>query len=250
MRLRLQKFIAQSGKCSRRAAETLIREGKVLVNHKEVAQVGDSIDPSVDTVCVEGKRISPKELVYFIFNKPLKVLCSRSDPQGRSCYHELLNTPIRHLNYAGRLDFMSEGLLILSNDGLFNHRLTHPRYGIRKHYHVWVNHTRGLNAFLHKVVSKGIKDHGEILKAETAHILEAKGDNVMIEIVLLDGKNREIRRMMSHGNTQVQRLLRFQVGPISLDGVKTGKCRSFNPNERNFVKKLITILPQNKHVPS
>jgi 23S rRNA pseudouridine2605 synthase len=126
MRLRLQKYIAQSGICSRRAAEILIAQGKVLLNQSKVAQIGDSIDPNIDCVSVEGQTLRPRLKQYFLFHKPAKVLCSKNDPNGLPSLYQLLPSTLQHVFYAGRLDFMSEGLLILTNDGAFSHQLTHP----------------------------------------------------------------------------------------------------------------------------
>ena len=148
MRLRLQKYIAQSGICSRRAAEILIAQGKVLINQSKVAQIGDSVDPNIDSVSLEGQTLRPRLKQYFVFHKPAKVLCSKKDPAGLPCLYQILPPALQHVFYAGRLDFMSEGLLILTNDGAFSHQLTHPSFGIQKHYRVWLKSILNIESFL------------------------------------------------------------------------------------------------------
>ena len=238
MRLRLQKYIAQSGICSRRAAESLIREGKVLLNTHRIAQIGDSIDPNVESVTVDGQILRPKAKQYFVFNKPAKVLCSKKDPSGLLCLYDLLLPSMQHMFYAGRLDFMSEGLLILSNDGLFSNQLTHPSYGVKKHYHVWVKSILNVDLFLNAITSTGIVDDGEVLKATSAKRISLKKGVHLIEIVLCEGKNREIRRMIKSFDGKIIRLKRIKMGPFNLNDLKTGKWRSFNQKELNFVKQI------------
>jgi 23S rRNA pseudouridine2605 synthase len=238
MRLRLQKYIAQSGICSRRAAELLIREGKVLLNNNTVAQIGDSIDPNVESVTVDGQILSPKAKQYFVFNKPVKVLCSKKDPSGLHCLYDLLLPSMQHMLYAGRLDFMSEGLLILSNDGFFSNQLTHPRYGVKKHYRVWIKSILNVDLFINTIINGGITDGGEILKAVSAKRISVNKGVHLIEIVLCEGKNREIRRMIKSFDGKIIRLQRIKMGPFCLYDLKPGKWRSFNQKELNFVQQI------------
>lgn len=238
MRLRLQKYIAQSGVCSRRAAESLIREGKVLLNESKIAQIGDSIDPNVESVSIEGHTLRPKAKQYLIFNKPARVLCSKKDPSGLLCLYDLLLPSMRHLNYAGRLDFMSEGLLVLSNDGHFTNQITHPRYGIKKHYHVWIKGIPNISQFLTKIVQEGIQDDHDLLKALSAEKIGTVQGVDILRIVLLEGKNREIRRMVKNFNGRIIKLLRNQMGPFVLNELKPGKWRTFNQQELSFVKQI------------
>ena len=238
MRLRLQKFIAQSGICSRRAAESLIRDGKVLLNDIKIAQIGDSIDPNIETVRIEGQLLRPKEKQYFVFNKPTKVLSSKKDPVGLTCLYDLLLPSMRHLFYAGRLDFMSEGLLILTNDGHFSNRLSHPRFGIQKYYHVWVKGISSVKNFLQTIVNEGVFDDGEMLRACSAEKISSTKGTDLLQIVLLEGKNREIRRMIKCFDGKILRLQRVKMGPFELKDLKPGKWRSFNQQEHNFVNQL------------
>lgn len=244
MRLRLQKYIAQSGICSRRAAESLIRDGKVLLNKAIIAQIGDSIDPNIDLVSIDGELLHPKAKQYFIFNKPAKVLCSKKDPAGLLCLYDLLLPSMQHLFYAGRLDFMSDGLLILSNDGEFSNLLTHPRFGFEKRYRVWVKSVSNLNLFLSTITTDGILDNGECLKAKNAVKISSKKGVHLVELVLNEGKNREIRRMIKAFNGKILRLQRVQMGPFLLNELKIGKWRSFNQKELKFVNQISDTAKQ------
>lgn len=239
MRLRLQKYIAQSGICSRRAAESLIKEGKVVLNGGHIAQIGESVDPRLDAVSVDGHDLRPLKKQYFLFHKPARVLCSKKDPAGRSCFYDLLPTSMHHLVYAGRLDFMSEGLLVLSNDGQFVHHLTHPRYGVEKTYQVWVKDIDRIDRFIHRVVQEGILDKGERLKANQARMISENKGVDLLEIKLLEGRNREIRRMVHAFGGKVIRLIREQMGPFKLQGLKSTKWRSFNQKEINYVDQIL-----------
>lgn len=244
MRLRLQKYIAQSGICSRRAAESLIREGKVLLDNITIAQIGDSIDPNVESVTVDGQILRPKAKQYFVFNKPAKILCSKKDPSGFRCLYDLLLPSMQHMFYAGRLDFMSEGLLVLTNDGLFSNQLTHPRYGVKKHYRVWVKSIPNIDLFLSTIVSEGVNDEGEILRATSAKSISVNKGVQLIEIVLCEGKNREIRRMIKSFDGKIIRLKRIKMGPFCLNDLKPGKWRSFNQKELNFVQQISNTAHQ------
>jgi len=239
MRLRLQKYIAQSGICSRRAAESLIKEGKVVLNGNQIAQIGESVDPGLDTVSVDGRTLKPLTKQYFLFHKPAKVLCSRKDPAGRSCFYDLLPVTMTHLVYAGRLDFMSEGLLVLSNDGHFVQHLTHPRYGVEKTYQVWVKGIDRIDRFILRIVQEGILDKGERLKANQARMLSENKGVELLQIKLSEGRNREIRRMVHAFGGKVIRLFREQMGPFKLQGLQSSKWRSFNQKELKYVEEIL-----------
>src|SRR5512140_3360176 len=132
--VRLQKFLADAGIASRRASEEVIRAGRVAVNGRTVQELGAKVDPLHDKVSVDGKPIRPKRKIYLAMNKPRGLVCSRSDELGRPTIYDLLPREWGHLHSVGRLDFNSEGLIFLTNDGDFSLRLTHPRYGARKKY--------------------------------------------------------------------------------------------------------------------
>src|SRR5258708_4099062 len=134
MTVRLQKFLADAGVASRRAGEQLIRAGRVTVNGETIEELGVKVEPKRDEVAVDGQLVKPKRKIYLALNKPRGLVCSRKDELGRPTIFELLPKEWGHLHSVGRLDFNSEGLLFLTNDGEFSLRLTHPRYGVRKKY--------------------------------------------------------------------------------------------------------------------
>lgn len=238
MRLRLQKYIAQAGICSRRAAEELIKAGRVTTQSGRISQIGDSIVPGVDRVFVDGKPVDTKAQQYVIYHKPPKVVCSRKDTQGRRTLYDDLPDQLQHLFYAGRLDFLSEGLLILTNDGEFKQRLTHPGFCIEKQYHVWV---RGLSshAAFHRDAVSGIREGGDLLRAKRVSFIGQQKGLTQLEIILTEGKYREIRRMVHASGGKVIRLLRLRVGDIGLSGLKPSKWRTFHSQELQFVDQLL-----------
>src|SRR5213075_3192973 len=164
--VRLQKFLAEAGLASRRAAEQIIREGRVAVNGDTVSELGRKVDPAHDRVAVDGKPVKVKRKIYLALNKPRGLVCSRNDELGRATIYELLPKEWGHLHSIGRLDFNSEGLLFLTNDGELSLRVTHPRYGVRKKYVATVA-GRVEEQMLRKF-ERGIFSEGEKLKAEKA----------------------------------------------------------------------------------
>ncbi len=237
MRLRLQKFIAQAGICSRRAAEVLIKEGRVAINNGQIAQIGDSVDPSVDKVQVDGQHIGSLQEQYLIYHKPPKVMCSRGDTYGRHTLYDDLPSHLHHLFYAGRLDFLSEGLVVLTNDGHFKQQLTHPRFRIEKQYHVWVRGLQDPHSF-REFARTGIRDGEDLLKAKRVSVISQQKGLLQLEIILEEGKYREIRRMIHAAGAKVVRLLRLRVGDLSLRGLNPARWRNFQSDELNFVSRL------------
>ena len=238
MRLRLQKYIAQAGICSRRAAETLIKAGRVSTQSGRIAQIGDSIVPGIDRVFVDGQAVVTKAQQYVVYHKPPNVVCSRKDTRGRRTLYHDLPYQLQHLFYAGRLDFLSEGLLILTNDGEFKQRLTHPGFCVEKQYHVWVRGLSSHAAFYRDALS-GIREGGDLLRAKRVSVISQQKGLTQLEIILTEGKYREIRRMVHASGGKVVRLLRLRVGDIALSGLIPSKWRTFHPQELQFVDQLL-----------
>lgn len=233
--VRLQKFLADAGVASRRAGEKLILEGRISVNGTTVSQLGSKVDPDHDEVSVDGKPVQVRRKVYVALNKPRGCVCSRKDEHGRPTVYELLPREWETVQSVGRLDFASEGLLFLTNDGEFALRLTHPRYGVRKKYRVTVE-GRATDEALRQF-ERGVWQDGEKLKAERAwKISEGKSESV-VELELAEGKNREVRRMCESQGLTVKRLLRTQIGKIKLGELKTGRWRALTPAE---IKTLLS----------
>lgn len=233
-RVRLQKFIAEAGVASRRAAESIILEGRVTVNGKVIREMGAKIDPVHDHVTVDGRPLKVRRKIYVAINKPPGCLCTRSDPEKRATILEFLPSEWRDLYPVGRLDFESEGLLFLTNDGDFCLRLTHPRYGIHKKYIATVE-GRVEDAQLNRLV-QGITHLRQRLKAERFRVLERNNSHTIVELELAEGKNREVRRLFEALGAGVTRLARIQIGAIKLGELPQGKWRILTEAE---IKSLL-----------
>jgi len=229
MTVRLQKFLADAGVASRRAGEQIILEGRVAVNGQTVRLLGSKVDPAHDRVAVDGKIIQARKLIYAALNKPVGCVCSRKDELNRPTIYELLPREWDTVQSVGRLDYNSEGLIFLTNDGQFALRLTHPRYGVRKKYLVTVE---GLvTPAMLELFKSGIFHEGEKLKALGGRIMSASRAKSVVELELGEGKNREVRRLFESQAMTVKKLLRTQIGKIKLGELKSGKWRTLNAAE-------------------
>lgn len=233
--LRLQKFLADAGVASRRAAERLIAQGHVEVNGEPVRVLGSKVDPDRDTVRVDGKLVKPLRKLYIALHKPRGFLSTRSDELGRQPLADLLPSEWAHLHPVGRLDRDSEGLIFMTNDGDFTLKLTHPRFGVRKQYRAIVEgrvQPQMLRRFM-----EGIEHEGETLQAARARLVDANNSHSIVELELAEGKNREVRRLFETQNLIVARLQRTQIGPIRLAELPVGKWRALSSAE---IKSLMT----------
>jgi 23S rRNA pseudouridine2605 synthase len=233
--VRLQKFLAEAGVASRRAAEQYILGGRVTVNGAPVRLLGSKVDPVADKVSVDGKLVRAQKKLYVVLHKPKGCVCSKKDEHDRPTVYDLLPREWQIVNSVGRLDYASEGLLFLTNDGDFALRLTHPRYGVRKRYVVTVDGR--VDAELLGSFTKGIYVTGEKLKAERAWLISATKTESVVELELAEGKNREVRRMFESQNLMVRRLVRTQIGKIKLAELKVGRWRTLTPAE---IKTLLS----------
>jgi 23S rRNA pseudouridine2605 synthase len=229
--LRLQKFLADAGLASRRGAEQFILAGRVEVNGEIVRQLGTKVDPLHDKISVDGKPIRSKRKLYVALNKPRGCVCSRKDEFERPTIYELLPKEWANLYSVGRLDYDTEGLIFLTNDGQFALRLTHPRYEVSKKYVATVE-GRVEPQMLEQFV-RGVFDRGEKLKAKKAHLVSATKSVSVAELELTEGKNREVRRMFESQGAKVKRLQRVQIGKIKLGELKPGKWRALTEPEIN-----------------
>jgi pseudouridine synthase len=226
MRERLQKIVAAAGIASRRKAEELIRKGRVSVNDQTVTQLGTKVDPQKDRIKVDGRLIRPEPLEYFMVNKPQGVLSAVSDPSKRPLVTDLVRSP-RRLYPVGRLDFQSEGLMILTNDGALTRKIT--RAGtMEKIYKVKVRGQPAQEQLDRLCV--GITVEGE--KFSRCRIAELKkARNCWFEVVLREGKNRQIRRMFEHIGHPVMRVRRMAIGGVTLGDLKPGASRKLTSRE-------------------
>ncbi len=237
MKTRLQKFLADAGVASRRASEKIILEGRVSVNDDTVTVLGTQVDPQHDRVLVDGKPIKAKRKLYIALNKPRKFITTRKaeGEDDRAIVFDLLPKEWSNLFPVGRLDYESEGLLFLTNDGDFCLKLTHPRYGVSKIYVVTVEGKVEPPVITELV--KGIVHDGDKLKAQRAHILYATKRESIVELELTEGKNWEVRRMFESQGFAVKRLQRMQVGKIKLGELPLGKWRTLTESE---IKSLLS----------
>ena len=223
--VRLQKFLADAGVASRRASEQVILEGRVAVNGQTIRLLGSKIDPVHDKVSVDGKPVRERRKLYIALHKPVGCVCSRNDELGRRTVYELLPREWENAQTVGRLDFNSEGLIFLTNDGQFALHLTHPRYGVRKKYVATIE-GQVEQEMLAKFV-RGVFHNGEKLKAESARLVSRS----VVELELSEGKNREVRRLFESQGLIVRRLQRTQIGKIKLGELKPGRWRALTETE-------------------
>lgn len=235
MKERLQKFLAEAGVASRRAGEQIILAGRVTVNGQPSRELGAKVDPAHDRVTVDGQPIRAKRKIYLALNKPRGLVCSRKDEMNRPTIYELLPREWGHLHSVGRLDFNSEGLLFLTNDGEFSLRLTHPRYGVRKKYVATVEGRVEMETL--RRFTQGLWYEGEKFKAEKARQISASQSQSVIELELAEGKYREVRRLFESQGRVVKRLQRVQVGKIKLGELRPGKWRTLTEAE---IKSLLS----------
>lgn len=244
MEERLQKILSQWGIASRRQAETLIQSGHILVNG-QVAQLGQKVNPEQDQIELDGKVLSSRNRPahhYFLLNKPKRVMSSCDDPQGRKTVLEFLPTDLRHgmgMHPVGRLDFNSTGALVITNDGNLTYHLTHPRHHVPKTYQVVV--AGKLKATAAQQWQQGVILEGRrTLPAKINVVSTTSSEATELEIVLWEGRNRQIRRVAEYLGHPVKRLHRMAIGPIQLGKLAMGQVRELTSTELNELHQSFT----------
>ncbi len=235
--IRLQKFLAEAGVASRRAAEQIILAGRVQVNGQPVRVLGTRVDPGQDAVTVDGKPVRARRKLYVALHKPAGCICSHRDEPGRPTIYDLLPKEWQNLHSVGRLDFNTEGLLFLTNDGQFALYLTHPRYGVGKKYVATIEGC--VDRVILERFLRGIWHAGEKLQAQAVRLISAGRVRSVVELELAEGKNREVRRLFESQGLAVQRLQRTQIGKIKLGELKPGRWRALTETE---IKTLLAEL--------
>ncbi len=234
--IRLQRYLAQAGVASRRAAEELIVAGRVSVNGKVQKELGSKVDPDVDKVTVDGKPVAVEPTIYVALNKPAGYVTTASDPEGRETVMQFVADVGRRLYPVGRLDYNSEGLLLFTNDGDLAHALMHPSHGVQKGYHIKV---KGLvdKTFV-QALRKGVTlDDGTRTSPCKADIIGSTGKHTWVQVILHEGKNRQLRRMAEALGSSVLRLIRVAYGPIELGEMKVGTHRFLTPGEVEALRR-------------
>ena len=238
---RLQKYLAGAGIASRRKCEELILQRQVRVNNSVVTKLGTKVNPQKDIVEVKGKLIKYKEkkqYSYILLNKPKGYLTSLSDPFGRPTVLDLLKGVKERVYPVGRLDFNSEGILILTNDGELAYALTHPAKEVEKVYIVKVKGIPSPEKL--KILSKGVVlENNYRISPCNIYLLKITNGNAILKIKIREGKKRQIRKMGEYIGHFVLKLRRTQLGPISLKGVKPGEYRYLNKEEIKSLNKII-----------
>lgn len=225
---RLQRVLAGAGFGSRRQCEELIEDGRVHVDGVVVTKLGTSADPSKDKILVDGLPLKKQKLVYFVVNKPVGVVTTNRDPQGRPRVVDLV-PPDERVFPVGRLDRSSEGLIILTNDGELAQRLTHPKFGVQKVYRVIV--AGRVETETMKKMRTGMYIAEGFVNVDGAKLIKARPRATELEITLREGKNREIRRILARLGHKVQQLRRIAVGPVRLGDVPAGAYRVLRREE-------------------
>lgn len=239
--VRLQKVLAQAGLGSRRACEELIDEARVEVNGRVVTEQGTRVDPFTDVIRVDGARIPPpRRHSYVLFNKPRGVVCTMDDPQGRTTIADFLGRRSKDaLFHVGRLDTPTEGLLLLTNDGEFAQRMTHPSFEVAKTY---VAEVTGVveNATLRRL-GKGITLTDGPVRPDAIKLIQRGGDRSIVSVVLHEGRNRIVRRMFEAVGHPVRRLTRTAIGPVRVGQLKAGELRDLTREELGALMDLVGL---------
>lgn len=239
---RLQKILARAGVASRREAEEWIREGRVTVNGAVVRQLGSKADPARDSIKVDGKRVKAgPQLLYFALHKPAGVITTLRDPKNRPDLTPFLARigETRRVFPVGRLDFNSSGLLLLTNDGELAQRLTHPRFGVKKLYHVKLSACPTEQELAR--LRQGIRLEDGMTAPARVRILQKLRKNAWIEIEIHEGRYREVRRIFEALGYFVEKLIRVRVGPVSLAELPPGHVRPLLQSEIRDLKKSVGL---------
>lgn len=240
---RLQKFLAQAGVASRRKSEEIILEGRVKVNGKIVKELGVKVDPNKDQITVDGKPIKqPEKKVYLMINKPRGYVSTVEDEKGRKTVLDLLDNVKERVYPVGRLDYDSEGLLLLTNDGELTYALTHPKHEIGKTYRVRVKGIPSVEKLEH--LARGVELEDGVTAPARVFLTHVLNGNALLEITIHEGRNRQVRRMCEKIGHPVIRLVRTHVGPLEMRKLGSGEVRTLSIRELNAIKSAAGLVPQ------
>ena len=232
--MRIQRALARAGIASRRKAEELVAAGRVQVNG-EPAHVGQVVDPERDGITVDGRPVSaPRTLEWIVLNKPAGVMTTRSDPQGRRTVFDLAPN-IPGLAYVGRLDFLTEGVLLLTTDGAAAHKLSHPSHAVERTY---VATVVGKGDDAARVARQGVMLDDGMVRPRQVEARRLGRDRWEFEVTITEGRKREVRRLCSALGLDVERLVRTRFGPVQLGDLPIGSTRSLTPRERSALATM------------
>jgi 23S rRNA pseudouridine2605 synthase len=234
---RLNKLLAHAGVGSRRKCDALIRAGRVAIDGRPVQDLGTKVEPAAHKVTVDGRPVGLERPVYWLVNKPRGVVCTNHDPAGRTRAIDLVPHVEQRVYTVGRLDEMSEGLLLLTNDGDLAHQLMHPRFGVEKTYLVQVQGDPSKYDLAQLL--RGVWLSEGKVQARRIKRLKRQGESTWLRIILAEGKNREIRRMLAKQGHKVLTLKREAIGPVQLDRLPKGKARRLSGTELEALRQSI-----------
>ncbi|MEC4020883.1 pseudouridine synthase, partial [Streptomyces sp. H27-D2] len=236
---RLQKVLARAGMGSRRACEELIEHGRVEVNGQVVLEQGLRVDADKDEIKVDGLTVASQSHLFFALNKPAGVVATMEDPDGRQCLGDYVNNRETRLFHVGRLDTETEGIILLTNHGELAHRLTHPRYGVKKSYLAAIQGP--IPRELGKLLKNGIELEDGYARADHFKVVENTGKNYLVEVTLHEGRKHIVRRMLSEAGFPVDRLVRTSFGPIPLGDQKSGWLRRLTNTEVGMLMREVEL---------
>ncbi|MFJ9648195.1 pseudouridine synthase [Streptomyces sp. NPDC004244] len=235
---RLQKVLARAGMGSRRACEELIEQARVEVNGEIVTEQGKRVLPK-DEIKVDGLTVATQSHLFFVLNKPVGVVSTMEDPDGRQCLGDYVTNRETRLFHVGRLDTETEGVIILTNHGELAHRLTHPKYGVKKTY---VAHITGpLPRDIGKKLKDGIELEDGWARADHFRVIDQVGKNYMVEVTLHEGRKHIVRRMLAEAGFPVEKLVRTAFGPIELGDQKSGWLRRLSNTEVGMLMREVGL---------
>ena len=239
-KIRLQKFIADAGLMSRRAAEDEIERGNISVNG-HVATLGTKVDPREDNITYKGKKVKyeKREYTYIMMNKPRGYLSSTTDDRGRKCVTDLLDGVSARVYPVGRLDMISEGMILLTDDGELKNRLTHPSHTIPKIYRVKV--AGSVTESQYEILTSALEIDGYKIKPVDVVISGEDESGTVMKMTLFEGRNRQIRKMCEAAGLTVKRLSRISIGNLKLDGLPVGKWRYLEDSEVEYLYKATKV---------
>ncbi|MFD8380289.1 pseudouridine synthase [Streptomyces sp. NPDC059679] len=236
---RLQKVLARAGMGSRRACEELIDQARVEVNGKIVTEQGLRVDPEKDEIKVDGLTVATQSYLFFALNKPAGVVSTMEDPDGRQCLGDYVTNRETRLFHVGRLDTETEGIILLTNHGELSHRLTHPRYGVKKTYLAAIQGP--LPRDLGKRLKDGIQLEDGYARADHFRVVQNTGKNYLVEVSLHEGRKHIVRRMLAEAGFPVDKLVRTAFGPIALGDQKSGWLRRLTNTEVGMLMREVDL---------
>ena len=232
--MRIQRALARAGVASRRRAETLVAAGRVRVNG-EVARTGQTVDPARDEITVDGRRVGrPAASRWLVMNKPPGVLTTKADPAGRTTVFDII-PEIPGLTYVGRLDYLTEGVLLLTTDGAAANRLAHPRHEVERTY---VATVRGNVREALRALRRGVELEDGAVTAHHAAAEPVGGGRWELTLTIAEGRNREVRRLCEALGLEVERLVRLAFGPVQLGELEPGEIRELTARERAIIEAV------------